>query len=220
MAATDARQFAIKNQACPDTFPIPDADGDLVSGAAGLDSEISKDGGTFTDCGSEAVEIATASGVYFLDLTNTEMNADCVSLIIKTTTTGAKTTTIVLYPLESGDIICNTTHLGGNTVTGRDMGASVRLSPGTGTGQVNLSSGAVPVSGDLTATMKTSVQTELTTYGAVKPTVAARTLDISATGEAWVDWANVGSPTTTQNLSATSIATAGSVTNPVALTAA
>lgn len=33
------------------------------------------------------------------------------------------------------------------------------LSVGTGTGQVNLSSGAVPVTGDLTATMKTSVGT-------------------------------------------------------------
>lgn len=42
---------------------------------------------------------------------------------------------------------------------------------------------------------------------ALKPTTAARTLDVSAGGEAGVDWANVGSPTTTLNLSATSIAT-------------
>jgi hypothetical protein len=67
------------------------------------------------------------------------------------------------------------------------------------------------------------VQTELGSYGALKPTVAARTLDVSATGEAGLDWANIGAPTTTQNLSATTIATAttaGSVTNPVTLTAA
>ena len=31
-------------------FPIYDIDGDVVTGAAGLDSEISKDGGSFTDC--------------------------------------------------------------------------------------------------------------------------------------------------------------------------
>jgi hypothetical protein len=36
------------------------------------------------------------------------------------------------------------------------------------------------------------------------PTTAGRTLDISTTGEAGVDWANVGSPTTTLNLSGTS----------------
>lgn len=43
------------------------------------------------------------------------------------------------------------------------------------------------------------------------PTVAARTLDVSATGEAGVDWGNVGSPTTTLNLSGTTIKTATDV---------
>lgn len=40
---------------------------------------------------------------------------------------------------------------------------------------------------------------------ALKPTVAARTLDVSATGEAGLDWANIGSPTTAVNLSGTNI---------------
>ncbi len=39
----------------------------------------------------------------------------------------------------------------------------------------------------------------------LKPTTAARTLDVSATGEAGIDWANIGSPTTAVNLSATNI---------------
>lgn len=43
------------------------------------------------------------------------------------------------------------------------------------------------------------------------PTVAARTLDVSATGEAGVDWANVGSPATAVNLSATNISTSQQV---------
>jgi hypothetical protein len=60
----------------------------------------------------------------------------------------------------------------------------------------------------------------------LRPTVTGRTLDVSATGEAGVDWANVGSPTTAQTLSATTIATSqvvasvtgavGSVTGSVA----
>lgn len=40
---------------------------------------------------------------------------------------------------------------------------------------------------------------------ALKATVAGRTLDVSAGGEAGLDWANIGSPTTAVNLSATNI---------------
>lgn len=113
MAASDALPFPRKNVAYRVTFPIYDADGDLVAGAAGLDSEVSKDGGTFADCTNEATQIATSSGIYFLDLTATEMNADCVAVIVKTSTSGAKTTVIVLYPVEDGDIPVNVTHFGG-----------------------------------------------------------------------------------------------------------
>lgn len=47
------------------------------------------------------------------------------------------------------------------------------------------------------------------------PTVIGRTLDVSSTGEAGVDWANVGSPTTSVNLSGTTtnaVSTATAVT--------
>ena len=40
---------------------------------------------------------------------------------------------------------------------------------------------------------------------ALMPTTAARTLDVSAGGEAGLDWANIGSPTTANNLSGTNI---------------
>lgn len=46
---------------------------------------------------------------------------------------------------------------------------------------------------------------------ALMPTTAARTLDVSAGGEAGVDWANVGSPTTALNLSGTTVKTATDV---------
>lgn len=51
------------------------------------------------------------------------------------------------------------------------------------------------------------VQTELGTYGALKPTTASRTLDVSAAGNAGVDWGNVENPTSANNLSGTNIAT-------------
>lgn len=56
---------------------------------------------------------------------------------------------------------------------------------------------------------------------ALMPTTVARTLDVSATGEAGVDWANVGSPTTALALTGTTIAVTQKVdvdtikTNPV-----
>jgi hypothetical protein len=96
MASGDATPFPVKNQAYRVTFPIFDADGDLVTAAGALDSEVSKDGGTFADCTNEATEIATSSGMYYLDLTATEMNADTVAVIVKST--GGKTTPLVLYP--------------------------------------------------------------------------------------------------------------------------
>jgi len=45
-------------------------------------------------------------------------------------------------------------------------------------------------------------------FGSLKPTTAGRTLDVSAGGEAGIDLANVGSPSTTLNLSGTTIKTA------------
>lgn len=117
MASTDARPVPIKNTAYRVTFPILDADGDLVTGATGLDSEVSKDGGTFADCTNEATEIATSSGMYYLDLTSTEMNADCVAIIVKTSSSGAKTTPIVLYPQESGDILVTVQTVSNDAIT-------------------------------------------------------------------------------------------------------
>jgi hypothetical protein len=131
MATTDARPIPLKNTAYRVTFPIFDADGDLVTGAATLDSEVSLDGGTFGDCTNEATEIATSSGMYFLDLTAAEMNADTVAVIVKTGTAGAKTTPIVLYPEETGDIRV-TVSTGGISATSFATGAIDATAIGTG----------------------------------------------------------------------------------------
>ena len=112
MASTDAKPMPQKNVAHRVTFPIFDATGSLVSGATSLDSEVSKDAGTFTDCTNEATEIATSSGMYYLDLTSTEMNADTVAIIVKSG--NGKTTPITLYPEEAGDLRVNVTQISGD----------------------------------------------------------------------------------------------------------
>lgn len=426
-SASDAHPFPIYNARFRVIFPLLDADGDLVTGAATPDSEISQDCGTFADATNEMTEIATSSGIYYLDLVAGELDTKSTAIIAKSATAGMKTTPIILYPvrlpvirtgtaqagsassitLDSGasaitdyyvgcyvnitndspsnaqgqarkitaydgstkvatvegtygtnpssastfEILAtaewtftfadtrafggaagtfasgrpevNTTHLAGTSQTARDIGASVLLSNGTGTGQVKLSSGYVaPNWGDVgnpstvlnlsgttiknvtdlsdrlyglvagfTTIATLASQTSFTVAdGAVdndalngclvviydsltsnqycigvisdyvgstktvtlaadpgiftmavgdivyfttmraplQPTVLPRTLDVSATGEAGVDWGNIGSPTTAQNLSGTNIdpdqivasvtGAVGSVTNAVTLT--
>lgn len=46
---------------------------------------------------------------------------------------------------------------------------------------------------------------------ALRPTVAGRTVDVAVGGEVGIDWANIASPSTTQNLSGTSVKTATDV---------
>lgn len=45
------------------------------------------------------------------------------------------------------------------------------------------------------------------------PTVAGRKLDVTTTGEAGIDWANIGAPTTTVALSGTTVSTGQSITS-------
>ncbi len=168
MAASDARPVPRKNVAYRATFPILDADGDLVAGAAGLDSEISKDGGTFADCTNEATQIATDSGVYYLDLTADEMNADTVSVIVKTSTTGAKTTVLVLYPEEAGDYRADVTQISG------DATAADNLEAACDGGTYNLGGGAI-VAASVTAAVTAGTVSDKTGYALTAAYDAAKT---------------------------------------------
>lgn len=143
MASTDAKATAYWGVAHRLYFPILDADGDLVTGATGLDSEISKDAGNFADCTNEATEIQS-TGMYYLDLTATEMEADAVVIQVKTTSSGAKTTVLVIYT-EQGTRTRKATAGANGSIT-LDASASstddiyndqlVAIVGGTGAGQV------------------------------------------------------------------------------------
>jgi len=93
-----------KNVATYIVFPLVDADGDLVSGATSLDSEIDQfaDGSApngFADCTNEATEIGS-TGNYYLSLTQTEMNQDYIIVQIKS---GTAKTQVVLIRTMVGD---------------------------------------------------------------------------------------------------------------------
>lgn len=114
-----------KNIATYITFPIVDADGDIVTGATTPDSEIdtfsdsaAPDG--FTDCTNEATEIGT-TGIYYLSLAQAEMNADYIYIQVKTATSGAKTQHILIRTMVGDPLNVATTDDGGtiNVTTGK-----------------------------------------------------------------------------------------------------
>jgi hypothetical protein len=74
------------------------------TGVAGLDSEVSKDGGAFVDCTNEATEIG-ATGIYTLTLTQAEMTADRVVVRVQTTSYGTIVIVIDTLDLGSGSVL-------------------------------------------------------------------------------------------------------------------
>lgn len=203
MASTDSLPVPRKNVAYRVVFGIYDADGDLVTGAAALDSEVSKDQGTFADCTNEATEIATASGMYYLDLTSTEMNADSVAVIVKTSTVGAKTTVVVLYPQESGDIKVDVQTVAGTTQTARDLGASVLVGDKTG---FSLSAAGVQAIWD-------ALTSALTTVGSIGKKIVDN-LDAAISSRSSHTAADVWAAITRTLTAATNITSSGGTTVP------
>jgi hypothetical protein len=181
MAAGDASAFGRKNVAYRITFPIYDADGDLVTGAAGLDPEVSKDGGTFANATNSVTEIATSSGIYYLDLTATEMNADTVAVIVKTSSSGAKTTALVIYPLKDGDIVANMTQVAGQTASA----AGAVTFPGTIASTTNITGGTITTATNVTNAVTVGTNNDKTGYsigtaGITSSSFAAGAIDAAA----------------------------------------
>lgn len=263
------------------TFPLLDADGDPTSPSS-PDSEISKNGDTFSDCTNEAVEIATSSGICYLSLTGTELTTDIATVRIQST--GAKTTVLALYPRKlvsiragtsasagsststivldasasavddfyNGMIVAavidsvtevrmitdytgstqtatvtpdwntapdnndtftvyrpdgvqiqqaNVTHLNSTAQTARDIGASVLLSSGTGTGQLNFTSGVVSAN--------------VTQFGGSNGTFSSGRPEVNtshAAGTAWNSGAIGASTLASDTIAAAKIAT-GAITS-------
>lgn len=142
---------------------------------------------------------------------------DTIDLKFCTVTTTGAPTTLAGTPVVSAYV--------GNSVTQITAGITLTVDFDGVTGLHNVrvvaSSGngfATATNVDLVITTGTVGGTSVVGYvigsfsienrSAVMPTTAARTLDVSATGEAGVDWANVGSPTTTVGLSGTTVKTA------------
>lgn len=115
MGVTDSRPVPKKNVIYRHTFAIRDVNGDLVTTWAGIDSELSLDGGAFSDATNEAAEIGT-SGIGYIDITAAEMNYDVVVLKVTVTNTNSKDYVVVIYPEEAGDIRTDITQISGDSL--------------------------------------------------------------------------------------------------------
>lgn len=140
-----------KNVATIISFPLVDSviTTALKTGAAGLDSEIDSWSDTvvpdgFADCSNEAIEIGS-DGQYYLSLTQGEMNADYISVQIKST--DALTQTILINTTVPGivwdEVLTGATHnvpsSAGKRV--RDLSSAVIItgtSPGTGNSAIRI----------------------------------------------------------------------------------
>lgn len=195
--------------------------------AAG-DVKVSKDNGAFANL-TTLPAVAPAAGVQVqVDLSATEMTADNVFVqfidaagaewcdLTINIPTAARQVDDLAFPATSGRsmvvdasglVDANMVKVGptgsGTAQTAGDIPARL---PAALTGAGNIKADALAWNGLTTVALP------------LIPTVAGRTLDVSATGEAGIDWANVGTPGSTVSLSATTVATVTTTTTATTAT--
>lgn len=138
MASTDSIPIPKKNTALRIRVFISDASGTPVSAFTNPISTVSKDDAAFVTCTNQVTYVGNGYG--YIDLTAGEMNCDGVVFCFQCTEGSYQ---VEICPEEAGDIRVNATQCNGTNLTSRDIGASVLLSSGTGTGQLDFTSGVV-----------------------------------------------------------------------------
>lgn len=103
MAAGDATLVPIKGKAYRLYFPWWKNDGTLISGATVTSTQIAKDGGTFNTVSPGTITELASSGIYYIEFSATEMQADCVFFKAVSSTTGACVVAIPVLTQSSGN---------------------------------------------------------------------------------------------------------------------
>jgi hypothetical protein len=188
--------------------------------AAG-DVKISKDGGAAANVTNLPVAIAMGNAaIWDFSLTAAELSAAKVVVTVADAATKAVEDTAFLvetYGNASAEYqqdlsaakyaaTLGSADYSGNTVQTGDSFARIGA---TGSGLTSLAPSSTALSTAVwtngRAIFLDHLDADVTSR--LAPTVGGRTLDVSATGEAGLDWANIGSPTTAVNLSGTTIST-------------
>lgn len=134
-----------------------------------------------------------------------------------TSTDTATVTTWATTPTGTITYVCFGTAAGASgSLTAADVWTYAGGRTVSAATNITSTGGTIPITSSRVDASVGAYQTGLTP---LQPTTAGRTLDVSAGGEAGIDWSNVGSPTTTVSLTNTTVGTATNVSNAT-LTAA
>ena len=182
--------------------------------AANLTAYVSKDYGTVTvlaDTSATEMDSTNAKGWYLFDLAQGETNADALLLTGKSSTANISLVGQLLFTTPANFTAASIDSNGrvdvikvaGTTQTARDIGASVLLSAGTGTGQLDFTSGVVKanatqwLSGTIPAVNVTGVPLIDLKYtlGTISPATAGSVRADSVTGAVGSVTGAVGSVT-------------------------
>lgn len=166
--------------------------------SANITPYVSKDYGTVTVLGTTTateMDATNAKGWYSFTLAQAETNGDMLLFTAKSSTANISLVGL-LIATQPANWTAASFDGSGRVDIGKLLGTAW-LTPGVaGTPDVNV-----------------KLWNALTTIALpLVPTVAGRTLDCSAGGEAGLDWANIGSPTTANNLSGTTTNLVNTVT--------
>ena len=206
--------------------------------AANITAYVSKDYGTVTvlaDTSATEMDATNAPGYYLFDAAQGETNADCLLVSAKSATANIKVigAPAVIYtrpqtgwlaPATAGRTLvvdangladANMVKMGptgsGTAQTARDIGASVLLSNGTGTGQVKLASGYVAITWADIAAPTTAVNLSGTTIATTQQVDlnTIKTQSVTCAGGVTIPAATLASTT---NITAGTITTASNLT--------
>lgn len=127
----------------------------VTGDAANITAYISKDGGALTqltDTSATEIDATNAPGEYWFDVSQTESNADTHTFSAKSSSANV----VLIYlgseysvPVYSSTLAIDSngrvdvSKISGTSQTARDIGNSVLISSGTGTGQLDVTSGVV-----------------------------------------------------------------------------
>lgn len=193
------------------------------------DVKISKDGGAAANVTNLPTAITMGNtAMWDFSMTATEMQAAKVMVTVADSATKAVEDTMFTiwthgnasgqYQVDLADSVRAGLTALPNAAAEAAGGLYTR---GSGAGQINQATNG-QIDGNLVRIANVAVATGTAQLGVnvvsyasgqapLQPTTAGRTLDVTATGEAGIDWANVGAPTTALNLSGTSISTSQAV---------
>lgn len=158
-----------------------------------------------------------AGSQYFVVVASVTVDAQTVNFVAATFTIGypgvlntnlssvTNQTTFVLLNGPAEDDALN-----GMDVVIHDVASAVQLGRAVISDYVG-STKTVTLAAATTFTVAANDNITVLGPSALQPTVMGRTLDVSTTGEAGLDWANIGAPTTTVGLSGTTVKTATDV---------